>query len=330
MLGSGRRIAGDVAAAAGPSLAETISIWQFRDLGQHNCPIGRVSRPSPSRARARNSADGHGRASAPLARAVWVLDERKVDGRVPPGPAGRPAASGLNGAAGRRRAGTKRAGAGPTAADGIEGRTRRSMSQRGSAEEFAASMVQAVAPRGGAMPLIGARSRPAESPGRLRSGPRARRLRRRLHRRHARPAYACHRRAGPEDPGEPRPPRRRRRRPQDGRRLRHPHADPARLLRRGMLASRLRAAAGRRIRHRTVLHAQGRGAPGDHPGDRRSGARRRGSAAARLARRAGRSGGSRRGREGHRAAPPPGLHRPARLRSPTRMRSSAGSTSPAR
>ena len=167
--------------------------------------------------------------------------------------------------------------------------------------------------------------------GPLRSGEREGFLRRRLRRRHEEPQEPHDRRAGPAILQEPRPSRRRRRRPQDGRRLRHPRADPARLLRRRMRgdsASRCPRPANtasatsscRAIRRacRLVeeivakaiadegLHLLGwRDVPVDYSRPRRE-------------------------REGDRAAAPPDLHRQGQGRWRTRRRSSAGSSSPAR
>ncbi len=118
------------------------------------------------------------------------------------------------------------------------------------------------------------------------------------------------RRAGSADPEEPRPSRRGRCRPADGRRRRRADPDPRRRVPRGDGAAGRDAAAGRRVRRRHGVPAEGACvAAGLRAGARARGARVR-PGAARLARRAGRPRHADvAGRQGERAGDPADLHR---------------------
>ena len=122
------------------------------------------------------------------------------------------------------------------------------------------------------------------SPGSLRPGIRARRLRRRVRRRPPRSAEPRHRREGHHRPRPPRPPWRNRGRGQHRRRRRHPHPGPRPVPPRG---GRLRPAARGALRHRHRLPAHRRGHGRRHRGGRQD-RRQRGPERPRLAGRAGR------------------------------------------
>ena len=144
----------------------------------------------------------------------------------------------------------------------------------------------------------------------LRSAPRARCLRHRPHRQHPQPQKPQDHFRRPEHPEQSRAPRRRRRRPQGRRRRRRADPDPACVLRRPGGPAGLRAAGAAALRRRLPVHAARAHLPPGHRahlvGD---GARGR-PEGSRLARRAGRSVRARSIGAGHRALPPPAVHRP--------------------